>query len=160
MKIFKSIVTFSIVLFSLQSFAQNTKKDSCDINNFFIENESISINDQKSALGVYISFNLKEKKELASKGYVLLKLDNCKAEAQIVKIELNFDIKSGIWAGKLGIPQNQDCSLTFNSYEIILLNSCGDEYVTDLIELNKQRPSKVRSRVVKGKQTSGLKAAY
>jgi hypothetical protein len=133
MKTYKILLILSFAFISLHSFAQKNEKknDSCDFNNFTIEDGSIIVNNEKSAIGIYISLNLSEKKGLASKVIMLLEIENCKGEKQYVKVELNYDLKTGSWVGKQVIPQNQDCNWKINSYKYLIYNNCNDEYESD-----------------------------
>lgn len=109
-------------------------KDSCDFNNFTISDETIVINNEKSALGLYLALKLSEKKGLASKAYILLEIENCKGEIQYVKVDLVYDAKTALWVGKQAIIQNLDCNWKINSYEYVIHNACDDEYVSETFE--------------------------
>lgn len=126
---------------NLQTKNNNSEpKDSCDFNQFKMENGSITINNQKTALGIYVIINFIEKKDKASKAYVLIDLENCKGERQTIKIEMSYDSKTSSWVGKQGIIQNSDCVWTVISYEFIVFNSCGDEYNSDTNDYKKLNP--------------------
>jgi len=112
------------------------QKDSCNINKFTIDGDNITVNDSKSALGLFVSLNLSEKKGLASKVSMLVEIENCKGEKQFVKVELTYDTKTGTWVGKQNIPQNPDCPWKINNYKYLIYNACDDEYETDAVELD------------------------
>lgn len=118
------------------------KKDSCDFNNFTIEDGSITVNNEKSAIGIYITLNLSEKKGLASNLIMLFEIENCQGEKQYVKVELTFDSKTGSWVGKQVIPQNQDCSWKINSYKFLIYNGCNDEYESDIFDFQNTKSTK------------------
>ncbi|MCF8426501.1 MAG: hypothetical protein K9H61_11035 [Bacteroidia bacterium] len=109
-------------------------KDSCDFNNFTIEDGSITVNDVKSAMGIYVTLSLSEKKGMASRVVMLIEIENCKGEKQYVKLELTYDSKTGMWVGKQVIPQNPECAWKINSYKYLIYNACDDEYETDVID--------------------------
>lgn len=136
MKKLKTLLLLSLAFVSLQSMAQKNqeKKDSCNINKFTIDGENITVNDGKSALGLYVSLNLSEKKGLTSKVSMLVEIENCKGEKQFVKVELKFNEKTGTWDGKQVVPQNPDCPWKINNYKYFIYNACDDEYETDVIE--------------------------
>lgn len=142
MKKLKTLLLVSLAFISLQSWAQKNqeKKDSCDFNKFTIEEESITINNEKSALGLYVSLHLNEKKGEASKALMFIEIENCKGEKQSVKLELAFNEKTGSWSGKQVIPQNPDCPWKINAYKYIIYNACNDEYETDVIDLENYKP--------------------
>jgi len=138
MKKLKTLLLLSFACITLQGLAQKNqeKKDSCNINKFTIDGDNITVNDSKSALGLYVSLNLSEKKGLASKVSMLVEIENCKGEKQFVKVELTYDTKTGTWVGKQNIPQNPDCPWKINSYKYLIYNACDDEYETDAVDLD------------------------
>jgi hypothetical protein len=106
-------------------------KDSCDFNIFTIKNGSITINKEKSALGIFISLALSEKKGLASNVVLVFEMENCKGEIQFIKVEMVYDEKTSTWIGKQGLIQNSDCSWDIVNYKILAFNTCNDDYESD-----------------------------
>lgn len=160
---FKTILMCIIALVSLNLKAQNTKaekeakkeakqeakedkkenkNDSCDFNNFVIENSTLNITNEKSALGAYISLTVDEKKSQAKQIFIILKMINCKGEEQFVKIELKYNNISSTWEGKQGILQNTDCNWTVVSYQYLILNYCDEAYYSDAIDIQNVGNSK------------------
>lgn len=133
MKKLKTLLLLCLAFVSLQSLAQKNeeKKDSCDFNKFTIEDENITINDNKLGMGMFVTLNLNDKKGAASKVLMLLEIENCKGEKQTVKLELFFNEKTGLWSGKQVIPQNPDCPWKVSSFKYIIYNACNDEYESE-----------------------------
>jgi hypothetical protein len=111
------------------------KKDSCDFNNFTIDETNLTINNEKGLLGVYISMSLDEKKGEAKQVFIILKMINCKGEEQFVKVELFYNKTSGNWEGKQAILQNTDCNWTIVSTQYLVLNFCDEAYYSDAIDM-------------------------
>lgn len=149
---FKTILFCIIALFSFNLKAQNIKeeketkkeikqdkkedkKDSCDFNQFVIENSTLNMTSEKTTLAAYISLTVDEKKSQAKQIFIILKMINCKGEEQFVSVELMYNKSSSTWEGKQGIMQNTDCNWTVVSYQYLILNYCDDKFYSDAIDI-------------------------